>query len=67
MSKDDVINIIKNSDLNEDMNYYNFFFNIKMDGKTTSYQKNRERLLRKDVSEFALLVFFKFLLNMVSF
>ena len=38
-----------------------------MDGKTTSYQKNRERLLRKDVSEFALLVFFKFLLNMVSF
>ena len=38
-----------------------------MDGKTTCYERNRERLLRKDVSELALLVFFKFLLNMVSF
>ena len=67
MSKDDAINIIKNSDLNENLNYYKFFLNIKMDGKTTCYQRNRERLLRKDVSELALLVFFKFLLNMVSF
>ena len=57
MSKDDATNIINNSDLSENVNYYKFFLNIKMDGKTTCYQRNRKRLSRKDVSEFATLVF----------
>ena len=47
MSKDDIINIMKNSNLNDKVDYYKkFFIYIKMD-ETTYYQKSRKTVLSK--------------------
>ena len=47
MSKDDAINIMKNSDLDEKSGLLYFFKKYKMGDKTTYYQKNKEKLLNE--------------------
>ena len=39
MDKDDAINIMKNSNLNEKVDYCIFLLHIKMSDKTTYYRK----------------------------
>ena len=47
MSKDDAINIMKNSNLDKKVDYYKFFsFYMKM-SETTDYKRNRETILNR--------------------
>ena len=46
MSKDDAINIMKNSDLKK-VDHHNFFFIIYKMGEATYYKRNREALLNR--------------------
>ena len=47
MSKDDAINIMKNSDLNEKTRILFFFLHYIKMSKTTYYQRNKEVILNR--------------------
>ena len=47
MSKDDAINIMKNSNLDKKVDYYKFFSLYMKMSETTDYKRNRETILNR--------------------
>ena len=47
MSKDEAINIMTNSNINEKVDYYKFLLYIKVSDKTTYYWQNSEIILNR--------------------
>ena len=47
MSKDDAINIMKNSNLDKKVDCYNFFSLYMKMSETTDYKRNRETILNR--------------------
>ena len=45
MRKNDALNTMKNSNINEKVDCYNFLLNVKLRDRTTNYERNRKRIL----------------------